>query len=264
MIPKIIHYCWFGKGPIPAYLQSCIDTWKRVLPDYEIKCWNEDNYDVTCCQYVKEAYDCKKYAFVSDYARIDVLHKYGGIYMDTDVEVKHSFDRFLSHNFVSGVEYHDDIFKKNHSSQCLDNEYKRLNPNNIDVVGFGILAAVIMSTKGCPLLKGILDYYQHVHFLNEDGSYNLIVSPAIYAAVAENFGFRYKNVDQNFGDDYCVFSDKVFAVKETMTEDSVAVHIGNGSWIDDDTVVKKITRNLKKYKFTTCIYRFLRKIIKGR
>ena len=96
MIPKIIHYCWFGGNPLPEDAQKCIASWKKYLPGYEIKEWNESNFDVNCCPYVSEAYQAKKYAFVSDYVRVYALYNYGGIYLDTDVEVKKSFNNFLN------------------------------------------------------------------------------------------------------------------------------------------------------------------------
>ena len=87
MIPKIIHYCWFGRNPLPQSAIKCINSWKKFFPDYEIKEWNEQNFDVNIIPYTSEAYQAKKYAFVSDYARMWVLYNYGGIYFDTDVEV---------------------------------------------------------------------------------------------------------------------------------------------------------------------------------
>ena len=92
MIPKIIHYCWFGRGPLPELAQKCIASWKKYLPDYEIKEWNEDNFDVNILPYTAEAYQAKKYAGVSDYARFWILYQYGGIYFDTDVEVIRPID----------------------------------------------------------------------------------------------------------------------------------------------------------------------------
>ena len=85
MIPKVIHYCWFGHTPLPPLAEKCIASWKKFLPDYEIKEWNEDNFDVNIIAYTAEAYEAKKYAFVSDYARFWILYREGGIYFDTDV-----------------------------------------------------------------------------------------------------------------------------------------------------------------------------------
>ena len=87
MIPKVIHYCWFGRNPLPKSALKCIASWRIFFPDYEIKEWNEDNFDVNIIKYTQDAYNAKKYAFVSDYARIWILYNYGGIYFDTDVEV---------------------------------------------------------------------------------------------------------------------------------------------------------------------------------
>ena len=98
MIPKIIHYCWFGRGEKPELLKHCIESWKKYCPDYEIKEWNEENFDVNMFQYTSEAYKMKKYAFVSDVARVWIVYNYGGIYLDTDVELKQSLDDFLKYD----------------------------------------------------------------------------------------------------------------------------------------------------------------------
>lgn len=86
MIPKIIHYCWFGGNPLPEDAKKYIESWRKYCPGYEIKEWNESNFDINCCDYVREAYEAKKWAFVSDYARFYILYQYGGLYFDTDVE----------------------------------------------------------------------------------------------------------------------------------------------------------------------------------
>ena len=95
MIPKKIHYCWFGKGEYPEIVKKCIKTWERYCPEYELKLWNEDNYDVRKNRYIEEAYENKKWAFVSDYARLDIIYHEGGIYLDTDVELIKSLDDLL-------------------------------------------------------------------------------------------------------------------------------------------------------------------------
>lgn len=98
MIPKIIHYCWFGKNPIPKDFQNYIDSWRDKCPEYEIKRWDESNFDITCIEYVKEAYGCRKWAFVSDYARLWIIYHNGGIYLDTDVELISNFDNLLKYD----------------------------------------------------------------------------------------------------------------------------------------------------------------------
>ena len=103
-IPKIIHYCWFGKKPIPQQFQDYIASWKRYCPDWELRLWNEENFDINSHPFVKSAYDQKKYAYVSDYVRALVLYEYGGVYFDTDVEVKRPIDIFCQHQAFSGFE----------------------------------------------------------------------------------------------------------------------------------------------------------------
>ena len=104
MIEKKIHYCWFGKGEMKPLMKKCIKSWKKYCPDYEIIEWNEDNFDVNSTLWTKQAYEAKKYAFVSDYVRLKVLYEHGGIYMDTDVEVVKPIDEFLSHDAFCGYE----------------------------------------------------------------------------------------------------------------------------------------------------------------
>ena len=104
MIPKVIHYFWFGKASLPSITVKCINSWRKYLPDYEIKLWDETNFDVDMIPYTKEAYESKKWAFVSDYARFYILYYYGGIYLDTDVEIIKNIDIFLSNRMFAGFE----------------------------------------------------------------------------------------------------------------------------------------------------------------
>ena len=104
MIPKIIHYCWFGRNPLPKSALKCIASWKKFFPDYEIKEWNEDNFDVNIIPYTQQAYEAKKYAFVSDYARFWILYRYGGVYFDTDVEVIKPMDDIIERGAFMGLE----------------------------------------------------------------------------------------------------------------------------------------------------------------
>lgn len=149
MIPKVIHYCWFGGNPFPKSAQKCIDSWRKFFPDYEIKEWNESNYDVNKIPYVSQAYSARKFAFVSDYARFDILYTYGGIYFDTDVEVIKSFDDILKNGSFMGCE--------------IDGGEENININP----GLGIA-----SPPGLDIYKEILDSYQNRQFIKEDGSYN--------------------------------------------------------------------------------------------
>lgn len=147
MIPQVIHYCWFGHQPLPPLATKCIESWKKYLPDYEIKEWNEDNFDVNIIPYTAEAYQAKKYAFVSDYARFWILYHYGGLYFDTDVEVIKSLDDIIDCGPFMGCE--------------IDNR-PGINPG----LGLGAYPGLI-------LYKHVLEMYSTLNFRNEDGSFNL-------------------------------------------------------------------------------------------
>lgn len=141
MIPKVIHYCWFGGNPLPPLAQKCIASWKRFLPDYEIKEWNETNFDVNTIPYTQDAYAAKKYAFVSDYARFWILYHYGGIYFDTDVEVIKSLDKIIKEGPFMGCEVNG-------------------GKNEISVApGLGLGALPEMD-----IYQQLLSYYAQLHF----------------------------------------------------------------------------------------------------
>ena len=106
-IPKVIHYCWFGGNPLPELAKKCIASWRKYLPDYEIKEWNEQNFDVNQVMFTEEAYKLKNYAYVSDYVRFWVLYHYGGIYFDTDVEVIRPLDDIIARGSFLGFECQD-------------------------------------------------------------------------------------------------------------------------------------------------------------
>lgn len=154
MIPKVIHFCWFGGNELPPLAVKCIESWKKYLPYYEIKRWDETNFDVNIIPYVSEAYQAKKFAFVSDYARFWVLYKFGGLYFDTDVEVIKPIDDIVSAGPFMGCE----------------NYYKPgASPMEMAVApGLGLGA-----TSGMPFYKEILDLYSSLSFRNPDGSLNM-------------------------------------------------------------------------------------------
>lgn len=147
MIPKIIHYCWFGRGPLPELAQKCIASWKKYLPGYEIKEWNEDNFDVNIIPYTAEAYKAKKYAFVSDYARFWILYQYGGIYFDTDVEVIRPIDDIVERGNFMGFETDPKLQVKADASEAS------VNPG----LGMGV-------APGLGIIKKMLDFYEGRHF----------------------------------------------------------------------------------------------------
>lgn len=151
MIPKTIHYCWFGRNPLPASAVKCINSWRKFFPDYEIKEWNEDNFDVNSIPYTAEAYQAKKYAFVSDYARFWILYQYGGVYFDTDVEAIKPMDDILEKGAFMGIEV----------------EVQEGNPYPLVAPGLGIAVE-----PGHPFYKKLLDYYSGIHFMKEGGQLN--------------------------------------------------------------------------------------------
>ncbi|MDR6121896.1 mannosyltransferase OCH1-like enzyme [Bacillus sp. SLBN-46] len=160
-IPKVIHYCWFGGKEKPKVVSKCIDSWEKNLPDYEIIEWNENNFNINLNSYVKEAYSAGKFAFVSDYVRVYALYHYGGIYLDTDVEVFKSFDDLLHHTSFWGFE------QENY-----------------------IATSTIGAEKGNKLIKAFLDTYKDNHFINTDGSKNILTNVAIITKILRNIGLK--------------------------------------------------------------------------
>ena len=161
MIPKIIHFCWFGGKPLPESTRKYIRTWKQFLPDYRIIKWCEKNFDIESApDYVREAYEAKKYAFVSDYVRVQKLLKYGGIYFDTDVEVVRPFEQYLKgHSMVMGFE----------GEKTLS-------------------TAFIACCKGHPFMEEFEKTYHVRHFLKEDGSMDLTVINTGFSRQAQEWG----------------------------------------------------------------------------
>ena len=155
MIPKVIHYCWFGGNPLPELAEKCILSWKKYLPDYEVKEWNESNFDLNSCEYIKEAYQAKKWAFVSDYARFWILYHEGGLYFDTDVEIINPLDKIIKQGPFIGCE---EIQKKNGEKSL------GANPG----LGLGAIS-------GMNFYREILDYYENIHFSNENGIVETVV-----------------------------------------------------------------------------------------
>lgn len=155
MIPKIIHYCWFGRNPLPKSAKECIASWKKFLPDYEIKEWNEDNFDVNITTYTAEAYKAKKYAFVSDYARFWVLYKHGGLYFDTDVEILKPIDDIVTKGGFMGMEKTE--------GNTIDN----FDSNTI-LINAGLGLGV---EKGHTFYKEVLDIYNKKHFITWSGNF---------------------------------------------------------------------------------------------
>ncbi len=219
MIPKKIHYCWFGGNPLPELAQNCIASWKKYCPDYEIVEWNENNFDVHCNQYCSEAYAAKKWAFVSDVARLYALVTEGGIYMDTDVEVLQPLDQFLELEAFSGFEAFDRI------------------PT-------GIMAAA----KGHPMFTELLNDYNNDSFLNADGTPNLTTNVTRITDNCLKHGLVLNNTKQTVNG-FTLFPNDYFCPKDcdtkvlTITENTHTIHHFDGSWLSDEDKLMGTLRN---------------------
>jgi len=221
-IPKKIHYCWFGRNPLPKSALKCIQSWKKYFPDYEIIQWNEDNYDVNKIKYTREAYQAKKYAFVSDYARFDILYHEGGVYFDTDVEVIKSFDDILANGAFMG---------------CEIDGLTSVNP------GLGIAVA-----PGLGIYKEILNYYAGQNFLNEDGTINQETVVTKTTKILREQGMKNVKEIQKIGG-ITIYPKEYFNPMNNntgvidITENTHSIHWYSMSWISPGMRMKsRITR----------------------
>lgn len=239
MIPKVIHYCWFGRNPLPKSALKCITSWKKFFPDYEIKEWNEDNFDVNVIPYTKEAYEAKKYAFVSDYARFWILYQHGGIYFDTDVKVIKSFDEIIARGAFMGRE----------AGAYLKNICYNYQGDGLAVApGLGLGVNV-----GHPLYKEFLDIYDNLSFKNKDGSLNTKTIVSYTSEILVKHGLGDDNQHPQNIEGIWIYPSNVFCPMDhtrggevTMTPDTVSIHLYDASWSDHSSfqyklhIIKKI------------------------
>lgn len=207
MIPKIIHYCWFGRGEMPQLAINCIASWHKFMPDWEYKLWNEDNFNVNDVPYVKEAYEAKKYAFVTDYVRLYALSLIGGVYMDVDFEVFQPFEPLLDNNAFAGYE------GSKHSPVMM-----------------GILAS---EPGGCWIKEQIEAYYGR-HFLMDDGTYDYTTNVSFITRRMIVQGFVCDGVEKSFHGLH-VYPVDYFCPRQTTgeylkTENTFCEHKGLHSW----------------------------------
>lgn len=231
MIPKKIHFCWMSGDPYPAKIKRCMKTWRRVMPDYEIKLWNAQNFDVEGApDYVREAIRQRKWAFAADYIRMYALYHEGGIYLDSDVLVRKPFDDLLNHSFMSSLEYHPIQIERDGAMAMIDSEGKRIKEGFVS--GIQIQAAVMGAEPGSPFIKDVLDWYKDKPFIKPDGTLATdVVSPQIYARVAEKYGFIYVDRDQQLSDDIMIYRSEIFAGnRHEVTPASYCIHYCAHSW----------------------------------
>ena len=226
MIPKVIHYVWVGGKSLTPLAEKCIASWKKFCPDYEIKRWDETNFDINSNVFCYEAYKNKKWAFVSDYIRLKVLYEYGGIYMDTDVEVVKPLDPYLKHPAFSGFE-------------CT----------------LKIPTGIIAAEKGNAWIKLILDYYNDKHFENADGTIENLPNVIIMSELTDkNYKINFDDTYQDLGD-IVFYPHEIFCPEDNVkkgynsTKNTVTIHHFAGSWVP------------KSFKRKAKIKKFLKRII---
>lgn len=230
-IPKKIHFCWLSGDPYPRKIRRCMATWQKLMPDYELCLWDTQRFPMeTAPAYVQEAFACRKWAFAADYIRMYALYTEGGIYLDSDVLLLKNLEELLDHDFTSSMEFHPIQIEKDGAMAHLDETGHRTDDAYIS--GIQIQAAVMAARPGCAFVKEVLDWYADKHFLRPDGSMDTqLLSPQIYARIAEPRGFIYKDIDQHLQGDVMIYRSEIFAGnKHEVTPDSYAIHYCAHSW----------------------------------
>ena len=214
MIPKIIHYCWFGPNPLPLMVES----WRAKLPGYELRAWTEETFDIDRLDYTREAYEAGKYAFVSDVARLYALEREGGIYLDTDMEVIRSIDDLLNDTAFVGLG---------------------------EEVGLHVLAGIIAAEPHHPFIQELLTHYESRPFRLPDGTLDLTPNPQLLTSTLQAKGLRLQNRLQRVGDvtvypaDYFYTMDFV-SHRVTLTPRSRTIHHYAATWQSDDPYARHL------------------------
>lgn len=215
MIPKTIHYCWISGDKKPDLIRRCMDTWQKVMPDYQVKCWDKSSIQECNIPFVQEAISVGQYPAAADYIRLYALYYEGGIYLDSDIEVLRPFDSFLSNRFFCGT------------------EAAHIN----DDFSFNMEAAIMGSEPGHPFVRECMKYFENHHFIHEDGTYDnrYAVMPWIISGIAHNlYSYKYMNEEQDLGDGVKVYSTNEFCnnlcLDEYITDNTYAIHRNAASW----------------------------------
>ncbi len=229
-IPKTIHYCWFGRTEIPEQNKVWMASWKKHCPDYEVIEWNEDNYNVAQNEYMYEAYKAQKWGFVPDYARLDIIYKYGGIYLDTDVEVVKNLDELLYQDAFAGID-----------------DSKRVSLG----LGFG-------ARPGFNLIRELMDEYSDRSFYFPDGTINIIAAPTLQVPFFQKLGYVNNGEYQRIGN-LSVYPEKVLSGKCNVTgkinptENTFSIHHYDGSWTSEENRME-IRKRQELYKLFDSYY----------
>ena len=237
MIPKIIHYCWFGRSEMPQLAKDCIASWHKYMPDWEYKLWNDDKFDVSQNAYVKEAYEAGKFAFVSDYVRLWALEREGGLYLDVDFEVYKPFNDILNYHAFAGFE-----------------GSKRLP----------LMMGVCASEPHGNWVSEMLHTYSNRHFVNTDGSFDMRTNVQFITSIMVSNGFVQNGKEQDYKDLH-VFPVEFFSPRQTTgeylrTENTYCDHLGLGSWTGNSMSWKVIIKKIIGKKMMTKLIKLKRKL----
>jgi hypothetical protein len=203
MIPKKIHYVWLSGEKKSKLIYKCMDTWKKVMPDYEVKCWNIGN--IPKHHWIEESISVKKWALAADYIRLYALYAEGGIYLDSDVYIQKKFDDFLEHDFFTPVEYNEKKFIRTGSNAFLKEDGSKVT-DDVVIQGLSINAAIIGSIKNHGILLDAMKYYDDNHFVDKNGNKNYKhLAPDVIAMIMEKYGFKYNNTYQDLGNNIAVY-----------------------------------------------------------
>lgn len=232
MIPKIIHYCWFGKGLMPQSQKKCIEGWKKLMPDYKIMRWDESTFDLEQYPLAKYACEVKKYALASDVCRYNVLAQYGGIYLDTDVDLFQRLDQFLDCNFFTGLELYPNFFDEHIAEQYLnpDGSSKDLSQ---DVPHMEVLTSTMGCAPNFEMIVQLRDYYNTAEASPERALHyrDWVNNDRLVARHCAQRGFLYKDETQHFGDNMVVYGTGLFGHAFCPTKNyTVSYHHNAATW----------------------------------
>ena len=261
MIPKKIHYCWLSKDKMSATAEKCMSTWHKIMPEYEFKLWNTENFDINSIRFVKQACEMRKWASAADYIRLFAIYNEGGIYLDTDVYVLKSFNDLLHYDYFTSLERdlttlspdseYAKEFKENENPEFINNKMARIE-------GFGLQAAVFGGQTGNQFVKDCMNWYENNDFILPDGKqiYNHgLVAPDVYAVIAQKYGFKYISGFQQLKDNMVVLPADHFPNHLYKTDNAYAVHICENSWSKSKKdIIKNIIKTIKQNNILRALF----------
>ena len=232
--------------PLPHLPKLCIDSWKRHCPDYEIVHWNMEKCRETIekVKFVREAVEQKKWAFASDYIRVWAVYSEGGIYLDSDVYLFQNFDGFLENEYFTNIEF-TVHFQKNKSWKMLNADGTKKDRSKIALPGLALQAAIFGARANHPFLKSCMSYYENCNFILPGGKLNIEnISPCVYAHIAQEYGFLYKDKLQKLKEGITVYPGNVFLPSCIKSEfKPFAIHVTGGNW---RPFLQKLIRFIKR------------------